>query len=212
MTIPRFYVGTELELKHDFWVHEHPLLDRWHELGLQTDDEIVLFDGVRTDRLYRIAQFDEREAHMIYITDYERTIPTREVYILWPETGSERDEVIIQTGVVLGASHFLPIIENDEHAARVDINAYRELAAMSLEQTERSDVPIIREPMTLEVALHELQGRVRVFIAARPVGESQLDLTESLALLVSFSDQELNGQVIEHAPSDVQTVFAPLYK
>lgn len=204
MNVPRFYVGTELELKHSFWIHKNnsTLLERWEALGLAVGAEVVLFDGAQTERLYRIEEITEREAHLVYITDYELKMPGREVYILWPERGTDTDERIISYGIRLGASHFIPIAESDEHASRIDIGIYRQLAIFTLEQTERSDLPIVRDPMTLDTAVAELRGRAHFFANKTDVQPTLLGDTETIALFLGLRTDQI--------PQDAQRIDGEL--
>lgn len=76
MKLPRFNVGTKLELKHNFWLHDLQIVGQWKEvLGFQAGQEVVLYDGVETERLYRIAELKDDEAHLELITDF---VPRRQ--------------------------------------------------------------------------------------------------------------------------------------
>lgn len=71
MKLHRFNVGTRIELKHDFWLHDLQIVGQWKQvLGFQAGQEVVLFDGVGTERLYRITELKDDEAHLELITDF----------------------------------------------------------------------------------------------------------------------------------------------
>lgn len=76
MQLHRFNVGTKLELKHDFWLHDQEILEQWNQvLGFQAGQEVLLFDGVGTERLYRITELKDDEAHLALITEF---VPQRQ--------------------------------------------------------------------------------------------------------------------------------------
>ena len=71
MKLPRFNFGTKVELRHDFWLHDLQIIEQWNQvLGFQAGQEVVLFDGVGTERLYRITELKDDEAHLELITDF----------------------------------------------------------------------------------------------------------------------------------------------
>lgn len=76
MRLPRFNVGTKLELRHDFWLHDLQIIEQWNQvLGFQAGQEVVLFDSIGTERLYRITELKDDEAHLELITEF---VPNRQ--------------------------------------------------------------------------------------------------------------------------------------
>ncbi|HSX47129.1 MAG TPA: RNA methyltransferase PUA domain-containing protein, partial [Patescibacteria group bacterium] len=104
MKLHRFYVPN-IELKHNFWLQNHAILHQWRNvLRFQAGQEVVLFDGQSEDRLYRIAELTEREAHLEYVTDMKRQIPAQEVYLLWSLLKKDKNDWVLQKGTELGVS------------------------------------------------------------------------------------------------------------
>lgn len=76
MNLPRFNVGAEIELRHNFWLHDPQILGQWNDvLGFQAGQEVLLFDGEKTERLYRIVELKDNEAHLELITEF---VPSRQ--------------------------------------------------------------------------------------------------------------------------------------
>ncbi|MBA3758484.1 hypothetical protein H0X10_02540 [Candidatus Saccharibacteria bacterium] len=72
MSLLRFHVGEELELKHDLWVHDKELIGKWRdEQKLQVNDDIVLINHSH-ERMYKIAEINTREVHLMHVTDLVR--------------------------------------------------------------------------------------------------------------------------------------------
>lgn len=166
MRVDRFYVDpAEVELKHDFWLHDQRLVDKWRqELHLEANAEVVLFDGVREDRLYKIVELNEREAHLELVTEYSRKLPSREVYVLFALLNKDATERLLQKGTELGISHFVPLLTDQSQATTFDIERAKQLVTEAAEQSERSDIPAVREPIVVETAITELKDKVQLVV------------------------------------------------
>lgn len=71
MKLPRFYVDPDIELVHDFWLHDETLLKEWNEsLNFQSGQKVVLFNDVHHERLYKITELKPDEAHLVMITEF----------------------------------------------------------------------------------------------------------------------------------------------
>ena len=165
MTPPRFY-APEAKLAHDFWLQDERFVRLWQKLGYEAGQELVLFDGRSQDRLYRLEELTPREAHLTLVTEFERKIPVADTYILWRLSSKAYDEML-KKYTALGVTHFLPLMAehsasnfDPEHAAKLIIEAS--------EQSGRSDVPIVRQPMHLQTALQELSGKAKLLVQPEP--------------------------------------------
>lgn len=167
----RFYVGDSVELKHDFWLHDERLVWQWRKvLRMHNGQELVLFDGVRSDRLYRLVELGEREAHLEYVTDFERQVPKREVYLLWSLLKKDKNEWVMQKATELGVSHFVPIIADRSEKMGFDMDRAKRIVVEAAEQCGRSDIPVVREPMSTAVAIDELMSTVRLYVCEQGNG------------------------------------------
>lgn len=169
MKIHRFYIGDKFELKHDFWIHDKELINQWSRvLRFRGGQKIVLFDGERTDRLYEITEINNDEAHVKLVTDLNRKFPAVEVYLFWSLLKKDKNEWVIQKGTELGVSNFVPIISercdrNEVSSSRVD--RWRKIAIEASEQSGRSDIPFIREPIKLSKAIDEYKDKIVLIVA-----------------------------------------------
>jgi 16S rRNA (uracil1498-N3)-methyltransferase len=165
MRIHRFYVGAELELTHNFWVHDERLIWQWRKvLRMTPGQELVLFDGIRSDRLYRLVELNEREAHLEYITDFERKLATREVYLFWSLLKKDKNDWVLQKATELGVSHFVPLLADRSEKTGFDIERARKILIEAAEQCGRSDIPSVREPLHVATAIHELHDKAVLYI------------------------------------------------
>src|SRR5687768_9743362 len=140
--VHRFYtVPHELELTHDFWVHDKSLLQSFKDAKLTAGSQLVLFDGAENERLYEIKELSAAEAHLILVTDFEGMAAARKVYVLYGlPVRSNHDDLLIQC-TRLGANHFLPIITDKTNDMSFDHAALTALLQETAEKYGRGDIP-----------------------------------------------------------------------
>jgi 16S rRNA (uracil1498-N3)-methyltransferase len=200
MRLHRFYVKPDVELKHDFWLHDERLINQWRKvLRFQTGQELVLFDGVQHERLYRLLDLNEREAHLEQVTDFVRKLPAREVYLFWSLLKKDNNEWVLQKCTELGVSHFIPLLAARCVRAALTQNSmerWRKIIIEAAEQCGRSDIPAIREPMNVETALKDYQHKLQLLVCDQSEGSelSALDSKLSTGVLIGpeggWSDAE----------------------
>lgn len=197
MRVHRFFVPEDIELSHDFWLHNQRLLWQWRKvLRMQPGQEVVLFDGLRHERLYRIAVLKDNEAHLQHVTDFERKTPSREVYLFWSLLKKDKNEWVLQKGTELGVSHFVPLLADRSEKLGFDIDRAQKIMVEAAEQCGRSDIPAVREPITPHAALQEFSGRVKLFICEQGSDSPSGDQGGPVGVLVGpeggWSDEEKN--------------------
>lgn len=199
MKLHRFYVGDDMELKHDFWVHDKRLLHQWlRVLRLRAGEQIVLFDGVTHDRLYKIVETNEREAHLQHVTDFERKLPKKEIYLLWSLLKKDKNDWVLQKCTELGVSHFIPLLA--DRCERSDLSQsrlerWKKIIIEAAEQCGRSDIPNVREPIHIQTALDELKNKATLYICEEQATDNrQLTTQNTVGILIGpeggWSDDE----------------------
>lgn len=165
MRIHRFYTGPDLKLEHYVAVTEPRLLQQWNKvLRFRTGQEVVLFDGQGTDRLYVINELNKSVAQAELITNFDSKTPSKHIYLFWSLLKKDKNDWILQKATELGVSHFIPVLA--ERSEKTGFNAERanKIIIEAAEQCGRSDIPGVREPMLLQTALHEYASQVPLFV------------------------------------------------
>lgn len=168
MRTHRFYVADSIKLKADFWVHDEALIWQWNRvLRFRAGQQVILFDGVETDRLYEISEISKTEAHLKMVTELERSLPKRHVYLFWSLLKKDNNDLILQKCTELGVSNFVPIIS--ERAVRTNFNPDRahKIVTEASEQCGRSNIPVVREPMHLEHAIEQYKDHLEFIVCEK---------------------------------------------
>lgn len=198
MRLHRFYTGKELELKHDFWLQDERLLNQWRRvLRFQPEQEVILFDGENEDRLYKIVELTECEAHLQLVTELKRTTPNKNIYLLWSLLKKDKNDWVLQKCTELGVSHFIPLLAERSEKTGFNVERAEKIIIEAAEQCGRSDIPHVREPMLVETALTELKDKVQLGVTDQEgleFGAWDLVIDQPIGLLVGpeggWSDAE----------------------
>lgn len=192
----RFYTGNDIELKHDFWLHDNRLLNQWRRvLRFQAGQQVVLFDGIGEDRLYKITELTEREAHMQMVTELHRQTPSKDIYLLWALLKKDKNDWVLQKCTELGVSHFVPLLADRSEKTGFNAERAQKIVIEAAEQCGRSDIPAIREPMKLQTAITELKEKITLYICEQAAQDGQAEeIDEAIGILIGpeggWSDSE----------------------
>ena len=172
MRLHRFYISGSTELKHKFWLHDERLLHQWNKvLRFKAGQEVILFDGATHDRLYKIDKLVDSEAHLIHITDFARQLPKKNIYLIWALLKKDKDDWILQKCTELGVSHFVPLLAERSEKTGFNHERAEKIVIEASEQCGRSDIPNVREPVTLTTVINELQPKVQLIVADQSGGD-----------------------------------------
>jgi len=195
----RFFVSEDTQLKKDFWLHDEALLWQWNKvLRFGVGQQVILFDGLQTDRLYEIVAISKSEAHLRLITELERVLPKRHVYVFWSLLKRDNNEHILQKATEIGVSNFVPIIS--DRTIKKDFNHDRasKIVREAAEQCGRSDIPFVREPVHLAKVLPEYVDKMALYVCEKgepDPEEGQTVYPEKLGIFIGpeggWSDAEL---------------------
>lgn len=201
MRVHRFYVNpaSNIELKHDFWLHDERLVHQWRNvLRFTAGQQVILFDGRESERLYNITEITDREAHLQLVTDYVRKTPSKEIYLFWSLLKKDKNDWVLQKCTELGVSHFIPLLADRSEKTIFNAERAQKIVIEASEQCGRSDIPAIREPMTIETALNDYKDKTKLFICEQSedlkIENWKLEIDRSAGVFVGpeggWSDKE----------------------
>lgn len=199
MRLHRFYIPPPTKLVHDLWLHDESLLHQWNKvLRMVPGQEIVLFNGLDHDRLYRLEVLSKGDAHLIHVTDLVRSLPQRDVYLFWSLLKRDKNDWVLQKCTELGVKHFIPILA--DRCERTDLSHNRverwsKIVIEAAEQCGRSDIPSLREPITILTAINEYSHDMEICVADQLEDEAQAEFSHKPGGILigpegGWSDQE----------------------
>lgn len=166
MKLHRFYVNPEeVELDHVFWLKDERLRHQWQKvLRFRVGDEVVLFDGVGEDRLYKLLQIEQDAIKLEMVTEFERKVPTKHVYLFFSLLKKDKNDWVLQKCTELGVRNFVPILADRSEKTGFNLERAEKIVIEAAEQCGRSDIPHIREPLTLDTALDEYKDKIQLLV------------------------------------------------
>lgn len=177
MRLHRFYTGSDIKLQKNFWLHDEAILWQWNKvLRFKPGQEAILFDGIGTERLYKISDLSKKEAHLELITELKPRMPKKHLYLFWSLLKKENNEYIIQKCTEIGVSNFVPLLSERTIKKDFNLERARKIAVEASEQCGRINIPVIREPLHLEKALQEYKDKIEMFVCHMG---GQTSITES---------------------------------
>ncbi len=195
MKLHRFYIPPHTELKHDFWIQDEKLIHQWRNvLRFGAGQEVVLFDGQQTDRLYKLEELTEREAHVVMVTELSPKLPKNRVYLLWSLLKKDKNDWVLQKCTELGVSHFVPLLADRSEKTGFNVERAEKIVIEASEQCGRSDIPTVREPMNITTAIEELAEKIQLYICEQDGEDKLQEENDHLGVLIGpeggWSDAE----------------------
>lgn len=194
MRLHRFFVESEVNLAHDFWLQDERIINQWNKvLRFRPEQEVVLFDGVKSEKLYKIIELTKTEAHLLLKTDMVRKITKKKIYLLWSILKKDKNDWILQKCTELGVSNFVPILADRTEKTGFDIGRAKKIIIEAAEQCGRSDIPSVREPSEIKSAIDGLSDSVALYVCEQDSGYNAINDTE-IGVLIGpeggWSDKE----------------------
>lgn len=182
MRLHRFYIGGihdkwgPLELKHEVWVHDSRLLNQWLKvLRYRQNDELILFNN-ETERIYRIIKIEQpHSVGLELVTEVERTVPGKHVYLLWSLLKKDKNDWVLQKATELGVRNFVPVIAGRSEKTGFDFDRAKKIIIEAAEQCGRSDIPDVREPIIIEEAIKEY-AELPLYVCEQSTEKQSLDM------------------------------------
>lgn len=200
MRLHRFYIPPHtIELTHEFWVHDEVLRKQWLKVFRYREGaKVVLFDGERSERLYRIVQIEPDGVKLQLVTEFERILPDKHVYLFFSLLKKDKNEWVLQKCTELGVRNFVPVIAERSEKTGFNMERAEKIIIEAAEQCGRSDIPQVREPLQLDTVLAEYRDKVRLFAADETHAPTvpELDPQESIGIFIGpeggWTEQELS--------------------
>jgi 16S rRNA (uracil1498-N3)-methyltransferase len=167
---PRLYVapdlaeGLEIAIDGD---QAHYLI---RVLRLGPGDHARVFNGRDGEFDARLASSTKSVVHLNLDRRTRAQAPPHDLWLLFAPLKKARTDFIVEKATELGVSEIRPVFTERTDADTVRIDRLHRIAVEAAEQTERLDVPVMREAVKLEAALTSWESR-RSLIYADEAGD-----------------------------------------
>ena len=169
---PRLYVapdlapGVQLVLDGD----QAHYLTRVLRLGI--GDPVRVFNGRHGEFDASIAASTKSTATLDLAARVRDQAATPDLWLLFAPLKKARTDFVVEKAVELGAAEIRPVLTERTDAETVRVDRLQRIAVEAAEQTERLDVPPVREAEKLAVVLANWDSR-RLLIFADEAGDDQ---------------------------------------
>lgn len=170
--IHRFYLGNIkdktglLQPREHVWVNDPSMVNQvLRVLRMRRGEELVLFDGKGTERLYKIDEIEASAFHLQRITDIEPKYPKRKVILAFSLLKKDKNDWVLQKATELGVTHILPIISDRTEKSGFDIERAQKIIIEAAEQCGRHSIPVVNEPQGLAAVVGEYSKNLPICVA-----------------------------------------------
>lgn len=185
MRIPRFYQEINVQLGQEQTLsainHRHAI----QVLRLKLDDDLILFDGKTGEYTTKVSVCNKRDSavRLEAFSEVNRESSLKSSLIL-STIKSDKMDFAIQKAVELGVSHIQPMISHrsvikiKKDRLQKKMQHWQAIIIGACEQSGRTQIPIIEEPLSLEVCLEKYQ--TNFCIGMLPTSENKFQDLKSL--------------------------------
>lgn len=212
MRLHRFYVEGmvnkwgPIELKSTLWLHDTKLLQQWLKVfRFREGQEVILFNDT-TERIYRITRIESAlSVHVELVTELERLLPEKHVYLLWSLLKKDKNEWVVQKATELGVRNLVPLIAERSEKLSFDVARAQKIAIEAAEQCGRADIPDIREPVLLEAALREYKT-LTLYVAEKSATPNNPIIPDTFGVLIGPEGGWSETEIRLFAQYDIHSV------
>lgn len=185
MRLHRFYINPKTQkLVNKFWLQDAQILNQWQKvLRYRAGQEVVLFDGIEHERLYRITKFEPRAADLELVTDMVRKLPSKDMYLAWALLKKDKNDWVMQKCTELGVNHFIPLVTERCEKTGFNMERAKKIVIEASEQCGRSNIPTLREPISIEALLQEFTEKIPVMVCEQEGQPLSQDINKAAILV-----------------------------
>ena len=198
-TLARLYMDAELSAGARFELPREQAHYLTNVLRLSVGDEIRIFNGQDGEWKARVSDASRKKC-VIYMVEQLRT-PTAspDIWLCFAPLRKHRNGFILEKATELGVSVLQPVVTARTQHAKLRLDKMQSQIIEAAEQTERLDLPELRENIDLDKFLDSWpKDRTLVFADeggdAKPAAEVLKSISGLAALLIGpeggFSDEE----------------------
>jgi 16S rRNA (uracil1498-N3)-methyltransferase len=141
-------------------------------MRLKPGAQIRVFNGDDGEWLAELSELGKRDAQITLLEQLRPTTSTPDIWVLFAPVKKSRNDFIVEKATELGASLIQPVLTKRTTMPHIKTDRMRLQAIEAAEQTERMDIPLIKDPFKL-AELIESWDAGRALIFADEAGDAQ---------------------------------------
>lgn len=156
---PRLYVDVDLAEGADTALGEGPAHYLATVLRLRAGDRVRLFNGRDGEWAAEILEARKSSVRVALREQLRVQSAGSDLIVMFAPLKRARTDLVIEKATELGASQLWPVLTQRTDAETVRVDRFQRIAQEAAEQTERLDLPRIRDAQKLATALQGWDGR-----------------------------------------------------
>jgi 16S rRNA (uracil1498-N3)-methyltransferase len=169
---PRLYVAPDLAGGGDLVLDGDQAHYLTRVMRLEAGDPVRVFNGRDGEFAAVLAASTKSSATLRLSAQMRPQAPVPDLWLLFAPLKKARTDFLVEKAVELGAAEIRPVLTERTDADTVRTDRLQRLAIEAAEQTERLDVPPVREAVKLHTALEHWPAD-RILIFADEAGDDQ---------------------------------------
>lgn len=167
---PRLYVAPDLSEGADIPIDGDQAHYLTRVLRLEVGDPVRVFNGRHGEFEASISAVTKSTARLLLGGRMRAQAGVPDLWLLFAPLKKVRTDFVVEKAVELGAAEILPVLTERTDAETVRVDRLGRIAVEAAEQTERLDVPPVREAVKLEALLAKWDAQ-RLLIYADEAGD-----------------------------------------
>ncbi len=163
-TSPRLFVSADLSAGAQVALDEEHSNYLLRVLRLGAGDEVRVFNGRDGEWVAAVAKSSGRRASLEAVRQSraQPAAPSPALTLLFAPVKKDQTDLIVEKAAELGAARVCPVLTQRTQTRTVRLDRVRKIVLEAAEQTERLDLPEVREAATLDAALAALPAGTAV--------------------------------------------------
>ncbi len=204
MRFQRFYVEKPIDSGKENSLPDAALAHQLRRVfRLQRGDKAIFFDGSGVDHVSEIVSvtkdtvtFRVLESRSADTADGFARSLRRKVALAASLIKKDNFEWVVQKGTELGVSEFIPLVSERSEKKDINMERARKIMIEACEQSGRGDVPVIREPISLEDFLgHEKRETIAFHTEGAVFAPKDIPATDDIVACVGPEGGWTGGEV-----------------
>ncbi len=176
MRLHRFFVEEQLRNKKEVTIFDDENIHQWKDVfRLREGNQVILLDNSGFEYLCEFTMLSKSKAEFkILECTAKESSAKKEIWLLAALIKKDNYEWILEKDTEIGVSHFIPIVSERSEKKNLNMERAQKIVKEASEQSGRSTLPVVDEPVSLEIAFTNIDPKSLVVFHTEGVVFSSL--------------------------------------